>query len=76
MRVNGRISADQVEIRNEEGETIGVFTLAEALDLAQRKGLDLVEINRKVRPSICLLIDYGEFRFQSQKGLIPKQWTE
>jgi translation initiation factor IF-3 len=75
VRVNGRICSDQVELRNEDGKKIGVFSIAEALDRARREMLDLVEVNRKVTPSICLLIDYGRFKFRSDKGLIPKQWT-
>jgi len=74
VRVNGNIRADRVEVLDESGERIGIFTLAEALDLARGDGVDLVEIDGQRIPAVCVLIDFGKFRFQCREGRLPKKW--
>ncbi len=38
-----------------------------ALELAQRRGLDLVEVAPEADPPVCKIIDYGKFRYEAQK---------
>jgi len=67
VRVNGRISAKRVELRNEYGKKIGVLGLGLALDRARSEGLDIVEVDPNANPPICLLVDYGKFKYRSEK---------
>ncbi len=39
----------------------------DALDRAEEVGLDLVEIAPNSTPPVCKLLDYGRFKYQSQK---------
>jgi translation initiation factor IF-3 len=39
----------------------------EALELAQREGLDLVEVAPTAEPPVCRIMDYGKFRYEQQK---------
>ncbi len=39
----------------------------EAIKIAERKGLDLVEIVPNARPPVCKIIDYGKYRYEQQK---------
>jgi translation initiation factor IF-3 len=39
----------------------------DALDRAEEAGLDLVEIAPNSAPPVCKLLDYGRFKYQSQK---------
>ena len=39
----------------------------DALDRAEEVGLDLVEIAPNSVPPVCKLLDYGRFKYQSQK---------
>ena len=39
----------------------------DALDRAEEVGLDLVEIAPNSAPPVCKLLDYGRFKYQSQK---------
>lgn len=39
----------------------------DALDRAEEAGLDLVEIAPNSVPPVCKLLDYGRFKYQSQK---------
>tara|TARA_Y100001936_G_scaffold253709_1_gene320291 strand:- start:5369 stop:5887 length:519 start_codon:yes stop_codon:yes gene_type:complete len=45
-----------------------VMGIRDAIDLAQREGLDLVEVGPNQNPPVCRLLDYGRFKFiQSKK---------
>lgn len=50
-----------------EGNQLGVVALSEALVLAERQGLDLVEISPNSAPPVCKIVDYGKFRYQQTK---------
>jgi len=56
---NVRIVGDDVEP--------GVFSIAEALKIAQDKELDLVEISPNADPPVCKIIDYNKFLYQQKK---------
>jgi len=43
------------------------MTLDEALRLAQRKGLDLIEIAPNATPPVCRIVDYGKFLYEEAK---------
>ena len=50
-----------------EGEQAGIMALPEALELAQKDGLDLVEIAPNGEPPVCRIMDFGKFRFEMAK---------
>jgi translation initiation factor IF-3 len=39
----------------------------EALDVAKKAGLDLVEVAPNADPPVCRIMDYGKFKYQSSK---------
>jgi len=43
------------------------MTLAEAIDIAAKAGLDLVEVAPNSTPPVCRIMDYGKFRYQQSK---------
>ena len=45
----------------------GIYTIDEALELAQRYGLDLVEIAPSLDPPVCKIVDFGKYRYEIQK---------
>ncbi|SCC82406.1 bacterial translation initiation factor 3 (bIF-3) [Saliniramus fredricksonii] len=57
----------EVQLIDDEGTNRGVVPFAEALQLAEAVGLDLVEIAPNSEPPVCKLLDYGKFRFDQQK---------
>ena len=65
-RVNEQIHAREVRIVGDDTET-QVMPTAKALQLAERKGLDLVEISPNAVPPVCRLIDYSKFLYQQKK---------
>jgi translation initiation factor IF-3 len=40
---------------------------SEALDLANNVGLQLVEVNPKANPPVCKIMDYGKFKYETNK---------
>ena len=51
----------------EDGENIGVVSIAEALEIAERANADLVEISPTADPPVCRVMDFGKFLFEKKK---------
>jgi translation initiation factor IF-3 len=45
------------------------MTLADALDLAAKANLDLVEVAPSSSPPVCRIMDYGKFRYRQSKKI-------
>jgi translation initiation factor IF-3 len=52
---------------DENGEQLGVISLREALQKAEDVGLDLVEVQPNIDPPVCKILDYGKFKYETQK---------
>ncbi len=52
---------------NQEGEQVGVVSIAEARALAQGAELDLVMINATSEPPVCKVMDYGKHLYEQKK---------
>ncbi len=50
-----------------DGHQLGVMTPSEAISLAEKKGLDLVEIAPNAQPPVCKIMDFGKYRYEQQK---------
>ena len=50
-----------------DGSNRGVVAIQEALQIAEDKGLDLVEISPNAEPPVCKITDLGKLKYQSQK---------
>jgi translation initiation factor IF-3 len=46
---------------------VGIMSRDEALDLADEKKLDLVEVSPNADPPVAKILDYGKFRYEAQK---------
>ncbi len=66
-RVNHRIKVRQVRCIDEEGKQLGVIDTADAMAMANHKGLDLVEIAPDQRPPVCRIMDYGKYKYEIKK---------
>lgn len=51
------------------GENIesGVYSIQEALKIAESMGLDLVEISPNADPPVCKVVDYSKFKYDQKK---------
>jgi len=67
QRRNGKIRAREVRVLDETKQPLGVMPLGDALRLAQRKGMDLIEIAPTATPPVCRIIEYGKFQYEESK---------
>ena len=52
-----------------DGEKIGLLAIDKALDEAQKKSLDLVQVSSSdSKPVVCKLLDFGKFQFEKKKS--------
>lgn len=65
-RVNEQIHVREVRVVGDDIES-SVMPTREAILLAERKGLDLVEISPNAVPPVCRIIDYSKFLYQQKK---------
>ncbi|WP_223870744.1 translation initiation factor IF-3 [Salipiger aestuarii] len=66
-RVNDRIRAPEIRLIGAEGENLGVQQPRRAMELAEQAGLDLVEISPNANPPVCKIMDFGKFKYETQK---------
>lgn len=67
MNVNESIRAREVRLIDANGDQLGVKSKNEALEIAQKRNLDLVLVAPGAKPPVCRIMDYGKFRFEQQK---------
>jgi translation initiation factor IF-3 len=56
-----------VRLIDAEGENRGVVPLAQAQEIANVAGLDLVEVAADARPPVCRIMDYGKWRYEQEQ---------
>ncbi|MDH6374209.1 translation initiation factor IF-3 [Paenibacillus sp. PastF-3] len=65
--INDEIRAKEVRLVGAEGEQIGIKPIREALQMAIDLNLDLVNVAPQAKPPVCRIMDYGKFRYETQK---------
>ena len=66
-RINDQIRAPRVRLVDDDGSQIGITPIAEALEHAYGKGLDLVEIAAQSDPPVAKVMDYGKYRYELEQ---------
>ncbi len=66
--VNERIKAREVRLVGDNVEN-GVYSIHEALRIAEDLELDLIEISPNAAPPVCKVLDYQKFLYQQRKRL-------
>jgi len=69
QRVNQEITANNVVLIDEEGNSLGQVSYDQAMLLAYDKELDLVEVGANTNPPITKLMDYGKEIYREQKQI-------
>ena len=63
-RSNNRISSPEVQVIASDGENLGILNTNEAISIAKKQGLDLIEIAPNANPPVCKITDYGKYRYE------------
>ena len=66
-RYDNFIQSPKVRVIDDEGENLGVMFTREAIEQANEKGLNLVEVSPNADPPVCKFLDVGKYRFEAQK---------
>lgn len=66
-RVNSEIDSPSVQLIDEDGKNHGIIDTETAIAMAEENGLDLVEIAPNSSPPVAKILDYGKYKYQSQK---------
>ena len=63
MPINEEIREKEIRVIGPDGAALGIMSSKEALQIAQRENLDLVNISPKAVPPVCKIMNYGKYRF-------------
>lgn len=67
LSINEEIVAKEVKVIDENGEQLGVMSVAEAQKIADEKQLDLVEVAPGSDPVVCKIMDYGKYKYEQTR---------
>lgn len=68
-RINNQIRASELRVIDSENQNLGVLSIKEALELAQSKSLDLIEISPNANPPVAKIMDFGKYQYEMKKKL-------
>jgi len=69
FRSNENIKAPQVFLIVQNDKKIGIMDTHEALNKAQTAELDLVEVAPKAKPPVVKIMDYGQYKYETEKKI-------
>ena len=61
------IRVPESRLIDHEGDNHGVVRPEDAIKMAEDVGLDLVEISPNANPPVCKIMDFGKFKYETQK---------
>ena len=59
----------EVRLIDDQGQQVGVLKTADALQFAQERELDLVEVAPEARPPVCRVLDYSKYKYEQAQKL-------
>jgi len=54
----------EIRLIDEDGNQIGIVATRQAMEIADERGLDLVEISPNSKPPVCKIMDFGKYKYQ------------
>jgi len=64
-----------LRVIDDDGKQLGILSRSEALQLADERGLDLVEISPDADPPVAKIVDWGKYNYQRTKQLQKNRKT-
>jgi translation initiation factor IF-3 len=61
------ITAKSVRVISDDGSQLGILNTQEAIEMANEKGLDLVEVAPTADPPVCRVMDFGKYKYKTSK---------
>ncbi len=66
-QLNEEIRDKEIRLIGADGAQLGIVSSAQALDMAEEQGMDLVKISPNAVPPVCKIMDYSKFCFDQKK---------
>ncbi len=66
-QLNEEIRDKELRVIGSDGTQLGIMSAAQANELAEEQGLDLVKISPNAVPPVCKIMDYSKFCFDQKK---------
>ncbi len=67
MLVNENIRAKDVRLIDSDGAQLGIMSTVDALGIARKKNLDLVNVSPNSNPPVCRIMDFGKYKYEQSK---------
>lgn len=67
LLINEQIRDKEVRVITDDGEQLGIMSIANALAAAEERDLDLVNISPKANPPVCKIMNYSKYKFEQMK---------
>ena len=68
-RINNQIRVKELRVIDSENQNLGVLSIKDALELAQSKNLDLIEISPNANPPVAKIMNFGKYQYETNKKL-------
>jgi len=69
FRINEMINTPELMIIDDQGKNLGVLKLSAAIQAAQNKDMDLVEVYPLAKPPVAKIMNYGQYKYETEKKL-------
>ena len=69
-RINDQINSAHIRLIDAESKNHGIVSFAQAMSMAEKAGVDLVEIVPNADPPVCKLLDVGKYKYEIQKKAV------
>ena len=66
-QLNEEIQDKEIRLIGADGAQLGIMSAAQANEMAEEQGLDLVKISPNAVPPVCKIMDYSKFCFDQKK---------
>ncbi len=66
-QLNDEIRDKEIRLIGADGAQLGIMSAAQANEMADEQGLDLVKISPNATPPVCKIMDYSKFCFDQKK---------
>lgn len=74
-RINEEIRASKLNVIDAQWEQLWIIPIEQALELAEKSWMDLVEISNQNWLILAKIMDYWKFIFKQQKNVSKSRWT-
>ena len=67
LQINEDIREKEVRLIDDDGSQLGVVPIKKAMEIANEKKLDLVNVAPNAKPPVCKILNYGKYKYEIAK---------